>query len=159
MRWLILLTCPVIVTLWKCHNEVNLTCWPIQMVCHTWQPPVLKRANQREARIPNKQYNQFTRMNFSMPRWTSRQKDQISKFWRSANKVGMRHSLDESVPLFGFVLQARVEITFTFIALEISDFVFLVANPEMSILGIAFFLCEGRLFLLLFFFFLFSLLL
>ena len=71
----------------------------------------------------------------------------------SANKVGMRHSLDESVPLFGFVLQARVEITFTFIALEISDFVFLVANPEMSILGIAFFLCEGRLFLLFFFFY------
>ena len=63
----------------------------------------------------------------------------------------MRHSLDESVPLFGFVLQARVEITFTFIALEISDFVFLVANPEMSILAIAFFLCEGRLFLLFFF--------
>ena len=65
----------------------------------------------------------------------------------------MRHSLDESVPLFGFVLQARVEITFTFIALEISDFVFLVANPEMSILGIAFFLCEGPLFLLFFFFY------
>ena len=63
------------------------------------------------------------------------------------------------MPLFGFVLQARVEITFTFIALEISDFMFLVANPEMSILGIAFFLCEGRLFLLFFFFFLFSLLL
>ena len=62
------------------------------------------------------------------------------------------------MPLFGFVLQARVEITFTFIALEISDFMFLVANPEMSILGITFFLCEGRLFLL-FFFFLFSLLL
>ena len=43
----------------------------------------------------------------------------------------MRHSLDECVPLFGFVFQARVEITFTFIALEISDFVFLVANLEM----------------------------
>ena len=57
------------------------------------------------------------------------------------------------MPLFGFVLQARVEITFTFIALEISDFMFLVANPEMSILGIAFFLCEGCLFLLFFFFF------
>ena len=36
------------------------------------------------------------------------------------------------MPLFGSVFQARVEITFTFIALEISDFVFLVANnPEM----------------------------
>ena len=65
----------------------------------------------------------------------------------------MRHLLDESVPLFGFVLQARVEIIFTFIALEISDFVFLVANPEMSILGIAFFLFDGRLFLFFFFFF------
>ena len=60
------------------------------------------------------------------------------------------------MPLFGFVLQARVEITFTFIALEISDFMFLVANPEMSILGITFFLCEGRLFLLFFFFSIFS---
>ena len=66
-----------------------------------------------------------------MPRWTSRQRDQISKFWISANKVGVRHSLDECVPLFGFVFQARVEITFTFIAPEISDFVFLVANLEM----------------------------
>ena len=36
------------------------------------------------------------------------------------------------MPLFGSVFQARAEITFTFIAIEISDFVFLVANnPEM----------------------------
>ena len=62
------------------------------------------------------------------------------------------------MPLFGFVLQARVEITFTFIALEISDFMFLVANPEMSILGFAFFFVKVVSFFF-FFFFLFSLLL
>ena len=67
----------------------------------------------------------WTRTNFSISRLTSTQRDQISKFWSSSNKVGIRHFVEcvlnniivalkkgTHYRRFGFVLQAKPEISF-----------------------------------------------